>query len=74
MPSDRCLCGSDLVFQWLIGWKKGPGAHLHDPNRRRCDDCGRTWFVPCPECGEVQGSEGRDVWRTVKREMVKHAL
>jgi hypothetical protein len=58
----------DGPWVWCIGWwpyEDADGAkHRHDPNRRRsvfvCANghaWERTWFIPCPACGEISGPE-----------------
>ena len=47
-------CGGNMIFEWMIGWfPKLHDDHSHDPNRKRCEDCGHVWFAECP----VEGCE-----------------
>ncbi len=42
-------CGSASYSQWCLGWWPY-GEHYHDPNRKTCFDCGREWWIVCPNC------------------------
>lgn len=43
-------CESDLVAETCMGWKLGPGDHVHDVNEKTCATCSHKWFEPCPVC------------------------
>ena len=41
-------CPHPMVAQWCLSVYAPPSGHRHDPNRRECWNCARTWFIPCP--------------------------
>ncbi len=46
-------CGSKHYEQTDMGWWPTED-HYHDPNQKRCYDCGHSWFLACPTCGQTE--------------------